>query len=421
MARRYKTLLVALVPATLLATTIATTASAAPRLAVSNFGYDNNAGGWRVNRHPRMLAELDGDDQADIVGFGNAGVWVSMNTGGGYYSAPRLAVGNFGYDGNAGGWRVDRHPRFMADVNADGQDDVVGFGYAGVWISLNTGDGYFAAPYLAVNNFGYDGNAGGWRVSRHPRMLGDLTGDGAADIVGFGNAGVWVSLNDGDGGFAAPYLAVDNFGYDAGGWRVGQHPRMLAELDGDGQADIVGFGNAGVWVSLNLGDGVFESPRFVVDTFGYQAGGWQVDRHPRMMADCDGDGEDDIVGFGNAGVYVALNLGDGTFEEPQFVIATFGYQAGGWRVNRHPRMTGLVNGDDRADIVGFGNAGVYVARSTGNGNFGNPYLAVSNFGYSGNAGSWRVDRHPRMLGDIDGDGRDEIVGFGYAGVWVSEF
>ena len=80
-------------------------------------------------------------------------------------------------------------------------------------------------------------------------MLGDLTGDGAADIVGFGSAGVWVSLNDGDGNFDAPYLAVNTFGYDAGGWRVDQHPRMLAELDGDGQADLVGFGNAGVWVS----------------------------------------------------------------------------------------------------------------------------------------------------------------------------
>lgn len=421
MSRRYKTLLVALVPATVLATTLATTASAAPRLAVSNFGYDANAGSWRVNRHPRMLAELDGDDQADIVGFGNAGVWVSLNTGGGYYAAPRLAVGSFGYDANAGGWRVDRHPRFMADVNADGQDDIVGFGYAGAWISINTGDGHFAAPYLAVDTFGYDANAGGWRVSRHPRMLGDLTGDGAADIVGFGNAGMYVSLNDGEGNFDDPYLAVNTFGYEAGGWRVSRHPRMLAELDGDGQADVVGFGNAGVYVALNLGDGVFESPRFVVDTFGYQAGGWQVDRHPRMMADCDGDGLDDIVGFGNAGVYVALNLGDGTFDSPQLVIATFGYQAGGWRVNRHPRMTGRVNGDDRADVVGFGNAGVYVSRSTGNGHFGNPYLAVSNFGYSGNAGNWRVDRHPRMLGDIDGDGRDEIVGFGNAGVWVSEF
>ena len=42
---------------------------------------------------------------------------------------------------------------------------------------------------LVVNNFGYD--AGGWRVDRHPRFLADTTGDGRADIVGFGNAGVY--------------------------------------------------------------------------------------------------------------------------------------------------------------------------------------------------------------------------------------
>ena len=42
-----------------------------------------------------------------------------------------------------------------------------------------------------MNNFGY--NAGGWRVEKHPRFLADTTGDGRADIVGFGNAGVWVA------------------------------------------------------------------------------------------------------------------------------------------------------------------------------------------------------------------------------------
>lgn len=37
--------------------------------------------------------------------------------------------------------------------------------------------------------FGY--NAGGWRVDRHPCFLADLTGNGSADIVGFGNTRVW--------------------------------------------------------------------------------------------------------------------------------------------------------------------------------------------------------------------------------------
>ena len=41
----------------------------------------------------------------------------------------------------------------------------------------------------------------------------------------------------------APQLVVRNFGYNAGGWRVDQHPRFLADTTGDGRADIVGFGN----------------------------------------------------------------------------------------------------------------------------------------------------------------------------------
>ena len=269
-----------------------------PQLVVANFAY--TAGGWRVERHPRFLADLTGDGRADIVGFGDAGVWASLNNGNGTFQALQLVVANFGYD--AGGWRVEQHPRFLADLTGDGRADIVGFGDTGVWVSLNNGNGTFQSPQLVVTNFGY--NAGGWRVERHPRFLADLTGDGRADIVGFGNGGVWVSLNNGNGTFQAPQLVVANFAYTAGGWRVERHPRFLADLTGDGRADIVGFGNAGVWVSLNNGNGTFQAPQLVVANFGYNAGGWRVERHPRFLADLTGDGRADIAGFGDAGVWV---------------------------------------------------------------------------------------------------------------------
>jgi extracellular elastinolytic metalloproteinase len=158
---------------------------------------------------------------------------------------PYLAVGHFGY--NAGNWRVDRHPRFVADTTGDGRADIVGFGDVGVWVSRARPDGTFTAPKLVVGNLGYD--AGGWRVERHPRFLADTTGDGRADIIGFGDAGVWVSRAQPNGTFAAPQLAIANFAYNAGNWRVDQHPRLLADTTGDGRADIIGFGDAGVWVS----------------------------------------------------------------------------------------------------------------------------------------------------------------------------
>ena len=156
---------------------------------------------------------------------------------------------------------------------------------------------------------------------------------------------------------------VNNFGYDAGGWRVDMHPRLVADLSGNGRADIIGFGNDGVWVARNNGDGTFKPLQLVVENFGYNAGGWRVDQHPRFLADTTGDGRLDVVGFGNAGVYVSRQLADGGFEAPGLVITNFGYNAGGWRVDQHPRFLADTTGDGRADIVGFGNAGVYVSRS----------------------------------------------------------
>jgi hypothetical protein len=91
-----------------------------------------------------------------------------------------------------------------------------------------------------------------------------------------------------------------------GGWRVDQHPRPLADLTGNGQSDIVGFGDAGVWTALSTPAGSFADPRFVLADLGYDQG-WRVDQHPRLLADVTGDARADIVAFGNAGTYVALS------------------------------------------------------------------------------------------------------------------
>jgi hypothetical protein len=238
-----------------------------------------------------------------------------------------------------------------------------------VWVALSNGDGSFQDGQFVVPNFGY--NAGGWRVDRHPRFLADLTNDRRADIIGFGDAGVWVALSNGDGSFQDAQFILPNFGYNAGNWRVDRHPRFLADLTGDGCADIVGFGNAGVWVALNNGDGSFQDARLVLPNFGYNAGSWRVDRHPRFLADLTGDRCADIIGFGDAGVWVALNNGDGSFQDAQLVVPNFGYNAGNWRVDRHPRFLADLTGDDRADIAGFGNAGVWIALNNGNGAFPN--------------------------------------------------
>ena len=114
----------------------------------------------------------------------------------------------------------------------------------------------FTMPHLALAGLGADD---GWRDTRHPRFVVDLTGDQRGDIVGFGDDGVWVALNDGAGGFASPVLVLGAFAPNQGGWTSERHPRVVADLTGDGRGDIVGFGDDGVWVAL--GDAAAGSAR----------------------------------------------------------------------------------------------------------------------------------------------------------------
>ena len=325
---------------------------------------------------------------------------------------PRLVLRNFGYLPEAGGWRFDRHLRFLVDLTGDGRADIVGFGDHGVSVArASRVSGGFESARLVLNEFGYV--AGHWRVDRHPRFLADLTGDGRADIVGFGDDGVWTALNNGDGSFRSGKFVLSEFG-TAQGWRVDRHPRFLADLTGSGRADIVGFDDRGVVTALSNGDGSFQLLGRVLDGFAY-SDSWRVDRHPRFLADLTGDGRADIVGFGDDGVWTALSNGDGSFRSGKFVLSEFG-TAQGWRVDRHPRLLAGLTGSGRADIVGFGDSGVITALSNGDGSFRLFGRVLQGFGY--NAG-WRVDRHPRYVADITGDLIPDIVGIGDSGVWVS--
>jgi FG-GAP-like repeat len=209
---------------------------------------------------------------------------------------------------------------------------------------------------------------------------------------------------------------------NAGGWSGDDtYPRKVADINGDGRADIIGFGQAGVYVSLATGDGHFAAPTFELPEFGTSAGGWSSDdTYPRRVADVNGDGMADIVGFGNAGVYVSLATGDGNFAAPTFALSTFG-TVGGWTSeNLYPREVADVNADGRADIVGFGATGVYVALGNADGTFHLPTTDLNAFGTSAFAGGWTSeDQYPRLLADVTGDHAADIVGFGYNGVYVS--
>ncbi|WP_329013643.1 FG-GAP-like repeat-containing protein [Streptomyces sp. NBC_00690] len=366
----------------------------------------------------RFLADTEGTGRADIVGIrATKGAVTSSSRGDGTFDDERPLHQGVATPNSADLWSV-------VDLTGDGKPDVVALCAGGVRVSAQDEDGAFTPEggELVLKAFGHGKQAGGWLVDKHPRFLADTTGDGKLDIIGCHDDGLRVSLQDEEGKFAPladePVLKAFGHGKQAGGWLVDKHPRFLADTTGDGKLDIVGCHDDGLWVSLQDEEGAFAEPLYVLDDFGVDQGWSSVREHPRFVAATTSDGVPDIVGFGPQGVVVARGRGDGTFEPSQLVLNDYG-QAQGWTGVKHPRLLADVTGDGTPDIVGFGNEGVWVSHNNGDGTFAQAELVCRGFGYNDNAGAWRVYRHPRFLTDITGDGRVDIVGFGGPGVHVA--
>jgi murein DD-endopeptidase MepM/ murein hydrolase activator NlpD len=86
----------------------------------------------------------------------------------GSVTTPNLNMTVFGIDFDGDGI-ADGPKSGKTDVNDDGLPDVVGFANSGVRVALNTGTN-FAPTTTWASDFGYI--TGGWRVEKHPRLLG---------------------------------------------------------------------------------------------------------------------------------------------------------------------------------------------------------------------------------------------------------
>lgn len=243
------------------------------------------------------------------------------------------------------------HSVLLADVNGDGREDSIAtgtdeFGSSLVVVLLGEGNGGFAAPLRFAVGDGADGLA-----------VGDLNGDGAADIVsanpGGSDSSVTVLLGEGDGSFGE---RVD--------YAVGADPKtlQLADMDSDGVLDIVTANSEGnsISVLLGRGDGSFPGP--IART------GQGPIAH--LSADLNGDGVLDVItanasddAVPGASLSVLIGGGDGSFTTSEVLL---NIEAGSLR----GLAAGDLDGDGVLDIIAVDDVddgGLSVLLGSGNG------------------------------------------------------
>ena len=396
---------------------------------IANF---NKGSGWTdQNTYPRFFADINGDGKQDIIGFGSGNIQASLSNNVKDISFS-TNIGWLGdYTTSQGYTDQNTRPRIMADINGDGKADIVGFGNTSTYASLSnsTTSPSFLTHVIAVAN---DLTVGqGWAdQNTAPRMMADVTGDGKADIVcfGYGNMRVYPSTCTTSVSFGSPWY-LGHFTNQQGYVDQNTTPRMLADVNGDGIKDLVGFNpTCGVEVSLGTGtNSPFSNatPTLVIADFTTAQGWTNQNTYPRFMADVNGDKMDDIIGFGNGGVYVSLSTSSGnavSFQHTLTWVATNFTTAQGYNdMLNYPRYVCDINNDNKADIVGFIDDMIQISISESNNTtpaFDHPTNFINDFtkcmGWSDN------NVYPRCFTDVNGDGSLDLIGFGYGAVVSSE-
>src|SRR5580698_2246254 len=297
-------------------------------------------GTFATGSYPTALvaADFNGDKKIDlaVINANSGTISILLGNGDGTFEVQALIP-------------VASAPTLLAggDVNGDGKVDLItcnnNYTSATITVLLSKGNGTFtqvespAPPFAAA------------------LAVGDFTHNGKLDVVIAGDYALYISLGNGDGTFQNPG-AISNAPQIQYGSSV-----LAGDFNHDGKLDIA---FSGLWVMLGNGNGTFKNP-FLSDT----------GSTPMVVADINGDGEPDIVAMENSGtIPVLLGNGDGSFMNVHSVAQAT--PAG----SANAGVAADFNGDGKLDMAvaeqNYPNGQVSVELGKGNGLFGQPIVSA---------------------------------------------
>lgn len=337
--------------------------------------------GGRIDEEA-FLADLDGDDDLDIVGTSEMQGFATVfeNDDGAVQALPLVQVSASSIGA----------PEFIGDIDSDGYPDIL-FGGVNVPVLYGMGAMQFESQIVITGDPG-----------RNWRHAGDVDGNGSIDLIapGVSNGGltVWPGLGSRD--FGDPVTSLS--GMNGGG---SQKAIGFEDFNGDGRLDVVGFfpadGGSSPRITISFGQ---PDARFAeVQSLPVPN---EVESAACRLADLEVDGDTDAVcnlipaspDDEELKVITLVNDGFGVFTQASY--------ANSFLVGEIANLTdvfGLVDisGDELPDFVRANDeTGLSVALGLGDGTFGPTH-------YFGTGISLQA-----ATGDFDRDGDADAVGIG---------
>lgn len=346
--------------------------------------------------------DFDGDGTIDLLLVHETAPHARLLLGigdGTFVDAGEIASSRYAYDYQA------------VDADGDGDLDLVSLGFERIAVHLNSGTGEFT---LGASSFG-------WGARVHPV---ELNGDGQLDVVTHGFEAACVHLSAGGGGFDQNWEAAT--------------PEWFAERVAVGRASLDGYDDVAIICDQNsLVAAYHGGPDSVTldQTFPVS------EATDLLWSDLDGDGDDELIVAESDAHRVAVfwNLGGFLANAETFPVAPLPFAVAVGDVNEDGRPDILAasrslnvlsvllavdgdtfadaidvpsmavptdlaladaNGDGHLDAIVAGASGVYVHFGFGDGVLSSPAHPFS-------TSTTSID-----AGDLDGDGRAEIVATG---------